>query len=291
MPKISPFLHFAADSAARLLKDICMVHDSDNLPCQRPASIAGRLAGRLAAPSFVIPAGVAENARFLANKVDEVGLCLFETRACLNYGPQDLPPDLASLPLRWHAHLPVDLPWPVKSSATHPARTTSALARQVLEKAAFLAPSCAVLHPPAGTPRRQRRLLAGFAHHWQKYCHVPLLLENVAHSDIWGLGQGFLQDHGLGLCLDVGHLLGYGQKNLLFSALPEQASLVHWSAPGDGDRHMPLTAFTGPQMQTAADLMARFSATAVHMAEIFRWKGLAESLPVLEALSPPNPAR
>ena len=65
-----------------------MPHDFDNQPFQRPAGIAGRLA----APSFVIPAGVAENARFLADKVDEVGLCLFETRACLSYGPQDLPP-------------------------------------------------------------------------------------------------------------------------------------------------------------------------------------------------------
>ena len=276
-----------------------MPQNFDTQPCQQPARpaerLAGRLAGRLAAPSFVIPAGVAENARFLAGKVDEVGLCLFETRACLNYGPQDLPPDLAALSLRWHAHLPVDLPWPQKSSATaqsaYPARTAATLARQVLEKAAFLEPRCAVLHPPKGSPLVQRRLLAGFAHHWKKHCHVPLLLENVAHSDIHGLGKGFLQDHGLGLCLDVGHLLGYGQKNLLFSTLPEQASLVHWSAPGDGDRHLPLTDFTGPQMQTAADLMARFCATAVHMAEIFNWKGLADSLPVLEAFAQPQPAR
>ena len=262
-------------------------HNSGDQPCLPPA----RLAGRLAAPSFVIPAGVGENARFLAGKVDEVGLCLFETRACLNYGPQDLPPDLAALPLRWHAHLPVDLPWPHKTGATHPARTAATLARKVLERAAFLGPRCAVLHPPTGTAQMQRRLLAGFAHHWQKYCHVPLLLENVGHSDIHSLGQGFLQDHGLGLCLDVGHLLGYGQKNLLFSPLPEQASLVHWSAPGDGDRHLPLTAFTEQQMQTAAGLMARFCATAVHMAEIFNWKGLACSLPVLDALTHPHPAR
>ena len=273
-----------------------MPQNSDNQPPLRPAAttgrLAGALAGRLAAPSFVIPAGVAENARFLAGKVDEVGLCLFETRACLNYGPQDLPPDLAALPLRWHAHLPVDLPWPQKSTATtHPARTAATLARQILVKAAFLDPRYAVLHPPKGSPLMQRRLLAGFAHHWKKHCHVPLLLENVAHSDIHGLGPGFLQDHGLGLCLDVGHLLGYGQKNLLFSALPEQATLVHWSAPGDGDRHLPLTALTAPQMQTATGLMARFANTATHMAEIFNWKGLACSLPVLDALLQPHLAR
>ena len=246
----------------------------------------GPLAGRLAAPSFVLPAGVAENARFLAGKVDEVGLCFFETQACLNYGPLDLPPDLAALPLRWHVHLPVDLPWPLgRSAAAHPARKAAQLALAVLGKATFLQPRCAVLHPPQGSPPVQRRLLAGFAHHWKNRCHVPLLLENVAHSDIACLGQAFLQDHGLGLCLDVGHLLGYGQENLLFSTLPEQASMTHWSAPGDGDRHLPLTAFTPGQMRTATALMRRFPATAVHMAEIFNWDRLAASLPVLHVLA------
>lgn len=257
-------------------------------PHLRPA----RFAGRLAAPSFVLPAGVAENARFLAGKVDEVGLCFFEAQSCLNYGPQDLPPDLETLPLRWHVHLPVDLPWPAsKSTAAYPARAAARLAHAVLGKAAFLQPRCAVLHPPQGSPQVQRRLLAGFAHHWKNCCDIPLLLENVAHSDITCLGQGFLQDHGLGLCLDVGHLLGYGQKNLLVSTLPEQATMTHWSAPGDGDRHLPLTAFTPGQAQTAVALMQRIPATAVHMVEIFNWNRLAASLPVLEALAQPHSGR
>ncbi|MDO5484253.1 MAG: hypothetical protein Q4F27_05035, partial [Desulfovibrionaceae bacterium] len=70
------------------------------------------LAGRLAAPSFVLPGTVAENAAFLAGKVDEVALCLFEAQACLAYTAADMPAALADLPLRWHVHLPVDLPWP-----------------------------------------------------------------------------------------------------------------------------------------------------------------------------------
>lgn len=262
-----------------------------NAEAPRAPSIPASFKGRLAAPSFVIPAGVADNAQFLAGKVDEVGLCFFETRACLNYGPRDLPPELASLPLRWHTHLPVDLPWPATHSAAHPARHVAHQALAVMEKASFLQPRCAVLHPPQGSPQRQRKLLAGFAHHWKNRSDVPLLLENVACSDVVGLGQGFLQDHGLGLCLDVGHLMGYGQENLLFSSLPEQATMIHWSAPGDGDRHLPLTAFTPLQEQTAAALMARFPATAVHMVEIFNWKGLTASLPVLEALAQAHHSR
>ena len=226
---------------------------------------------------------------FWAGKVDEVGLCFFEAQSCMDYGPQDLPPDLAALPLRWHVHLPVDLPWPAsKSAAAHPARRAAQLALSVLGKAAFLQPRCAVLHPPQGSPQVQRRLLAGFAHHWKNSCNTPLLLENVAHSDIACLELGFLLDHGLGLCLDVGHLLGYGQKNLLDSALPEQATMTHWSAPGDGDRHLPLAAFTPGQAQTAAVLMKRIPDSAVHLVEVFNWDLLAASLPVLEALAQPQ---
>lgn len=248
------------------------------------------LQGRIAAPSFVIPAGVAENARFLAGKVAEVGLCLFETAACLRYGPQDLPPDLALLPLRWHAHLPVDLPWPAKSgAAAHPSREAANAALAVLEKTAFLRPRRAVLHPPQGAPDAQRRLLEDFARHWRRETSVPLLLENVEHSDVLCLGQDFLAEQGIGFCLDVGHLLGYAQDNLLQSTLPEGAAMAHWSAPGERDQHLPLTALTPPQWRTAAALLARLPGNAAHMVEVFNWSGVARSLPVLAALAQRHP--
>ncbi|SDF14713.1 cobamide remodeling phosphodiesterase CbiR [Desulfovibrio legallii] len=243
------------------------------------------LAGRLAAPSFVLPGTVAANARFLAGKVDEVGLCFFEARACLAYGPADLPPALARLPLRWHVHLPVDLPWPARAAGAHPAAPCVALARAVAAKAAYLRPRLAVLHPPDGAPARQRRLLADFAALWQAGGGPPLLVENIDVCDPAALGRGFLPDHNLRLCLDVGHLLGYAQCRLLHSALPEEAELLHWSAPDGGDRHRPLTAFTPEEVRTAAGLMVRAPRTAVHLAEIFQWDGLAASLPVLAALA------
>jgi hypothetical protein len=111
------------------------------------------------------------------------------------------------------------------------------------------------------------------------------LLENLSCCDIVELGDGFLRDHGFGLCLDVGHLLGYGQKRLLSSALPETAELVHWSAPGTGDEHLPLTALTPGQLDTAAELAARFAGNPVHLAEVFHWPGVEASLPVLEQLT------
>lgn len=231
----------------------------------------------------MLPGTVAENARFLSRKIDEIGLCFFETRACLDYGETDLPSDLAGLPLRWHVHLPADLPWPAGRSDGAALAAASALA--VFRKAAFLRPRLAVLHPPEGSPARQRRLLKDFAARWQVANSAPLLLENIDCCDLARLGLNFLQEHGLGVCLDVGHLLGYAQRRLAASELPEQAALIHWSAPGTQDQHLPLTRFGPAEHAAAMEIMGRLPGTAVHLAEIFHWPGTAASLPVLAALA------
>ncbi|MDE7371399.1 MAG: sugar phosphate isomerase/epimerase, partial [Desulfovibrio sp.] len=225
---------------------------------------------KLAAPSFVLPGTVAENARFLAGRVEEVGLCCFETEGTLAYTETDLPPELAALPLRWHLHLPADLPWARGGS------TAAEVALAVLARVAYLAPHLAVLHPPTGMPVQEARaLLAAFAAAWHAAGAPPLLLENIRGCGLTELGCDFLDGEGLGVCLDVGHLLGYVQGRLLASELPERARLVHWSAPGAApgeDRHLPLPAFTRAQRAVALGLLRRFSPEAVHLAEVFHWE-------------------
>ncbi len=258
------------------------VHKHNDITAMLPKSV---LAGRLAAPSFVLPAPIAVNAQFLSEKVDEVGLCLFETQTCLAYGQDDLPQALSVLPLRWHAHLPLDLLWPEHIRHTsHPARTAAHASLAILKKITFLRPRYAILHPPDGPIYWQRRLLADFLYFWHDATQLPLLLENTAHCDILSLGNSFLHDTGVGLCLDVGHLLGYDQRCLFTSDLPEQAALLHWSAPGNHDRHLPLTAMTASQQRTAATLAARVPRTATHMIEVFNWNGYLASLPLLAQL-------
>ena len=236
---------------------------------------------RLAAPSFVLPAAVAENARFLAGRVEEVGLCCFETAACLAYTEADLPPELAQLPLRWHLHLPVDLPWAEGGEAA------AGAALAVLGRVAYLAPHLAVLHPPTDMPPdAARTALAAFARRWQAGGAPPLLLENIRGCQLTELGTAFLEGEGLGVCLDVGHLLGYAQGELLASGLPGRACLIHWSAPGahpGKDRHLPLPALTAGQRAVAEELLRRISPEAVHLLEVFDWPGVEASRRWLEA--------
>lgn len=230
---------------------------------------------RMAAPSCVIPGTVAENARFLAGRVQEAALCCFETAGTLAYTNKDLSTHPERLPLGWHLHLPLDLPWARGGEAA----ADAALA--VWHKVYRFLPKFAVLHPPRDRPvEAARRSIAAFAARWRSR-GPALLLENIRGCQLTELGQDFLDGEGLRICLDVGHLLGYDQRELLASKLPERARLIHWSAPGPGeghDRHLPLTALTEGQKATVLGLLPRLDREALHLMEVFAWPGVEASM-------------
>lgn len=235
----------------------------------------------IAAPSCLVRGTVADNARLLARtlagQVSEVGLCFFEAQSCLAYTEADLPPDLATLPLQWHVHLPVDLPWHQGGAAA------AALALALMDTITWLAPRMAVLHPPDGRPEAKGALLYDFARAWRMSCDVPVLLENICANPLTDLPPESIALYNI--CLDVGHMLGYAQYDLPRRAdLMSRVTLLHWSAPGAagaGDQHLPLTAFTKAQVHAATQALARVPANATHMIEVFSLSGVQASIPVL----------
>ncbi len=261
-----------------------------------------------AAPSFVLPASVAENAQFLAHKVQEVGLCFFETKACLAYTEQDLPVSLQALPLRWHVHLPVDLVWSRRQGGgAHAAK----MALAVLAKAVFLRPRMAVLHPPVFEEDilAQETLLREFLETWCAHTSVPILLENIRFAPLYDLNSALFnateltalrskQVHkgrkkantlqAFGICLDVAHMLTFGQEAMLERHdLLSKVQLVHWSAPGalaGQDKHKPLTQLTAEQRNVLQKLVPLLPASATHMIEIFHWQGVCDSVHFLRAI-------
>ncbi len=261
-----------------------------------------------AAPSFVIPADVAENAAFLAHKVQEVGLCFFEARSCLMYTEKELPQSLRALPLQWHVHLPVDFDWSPRQKGGIGAAN---MALKLWEKVAFLRPRYAVLHPPTFVQDATALhvLLQDFLHTWHKHCSAPLLLENIEHGDVQQLSAelfglpvqnnetrgGKNASHNVsrnaphnisrayGICLDVGHMLAFGQEGILQRPdLLRKVQLVHWSAPGKRDEHLPLPHFTTEQKALVKLLAQRLPAKAQHMIEVFSWQGICESVDFLQ---------
>jgi len=222
----------------------------------------------LAAPSFVIPAGAAENARFLADHFDEIGLLFFETEACLKYTDDDLPPDLAQLPVSWHVHLPLDLPWQAGIEAVW-----DALAR-LTAKAAHLSPRAWVLHPPT-----EPGLLTELASRFRQIGIHPakVLLENVEESDLTAVWDE-ARSCGYSTCLDLGHIIAYGQHSVLdLPGLWQSVEMLHIYAPGKGGRHTSLANLDKNGQELLRACVRAFNGRAVTM-EVFEEKGIFESV-------------
>lgn len=234
-----------------------------------------------------MPGSMAENARFLAGKVAEVGLCCFEAAPSAAMSEAELPAGLADLPLTWHVHLPTDLP---AASGGDAARA----ALRVWERAAFLRPRLGVLHlpPPATGPDGPsgETWLRDFLRVWRGAGLDPALLalENVRDASPLAYKDA-LPGLGTSLCLDMGHAMAYGQEDVLGAEeLMARVAVAHWSAPGtpgrEGepvDRHLPLTAWTPEQRRTADKAARLLPPGATHLVEVFRWDGVSQSWPVL----------
>lgn len=231
----------------------------------------------LAAPSWVMSGTLVENCCFLAGKVDEVGLLFLETEACLAYTEQDLPDELASLPLTWHVHLPVDLIWDGDRAVE--------TCLELMDKAAFLGAERAVLHPPATSLPHTEKLLAAFAAHWAGAGRAAgcVLLENTVQQNLLELA-GCIEGCGFQTCLDLGHMLAYKQKDISeFLPLAARAGMVHLNslAEPDSGRHGPLADLDAAGRACAQRLCSAVPRNAVIMVELFSWNDIVASLPLV----------
>ncbi|QGY40159.1 hypothetical protein GM415_08465 [Pseudodesulfovibrio cashew] len=225
----------------------------------------------VAAPSFVIPAGVAENSRHLAERYEEIGLLFFETESCLAYTGDDLPPDLAKLPVSWHVHMPLDLPWRDGLDAAW-----SKLAGLVA-KASYLSPRCWVLHPPT-----EPDMLVPLAARFREAGIDPadVLLENVEESDLAALWPE-AREGGYSTCLDLGHILAYGQHPVLeLDGLWDTVRMLHVYAPGPGGKHLGLACLDPEGWTLLRAMLAAFKGDAVTL-EVFDDRALALSVDLL----------
>jgi hypothetical protein len=244
----------------------------------------------LAAPSWVMPGTMLENVRFMApypDKVQEIALCCFASTSVHFSELQEIAAEFFSLPFSFHVHLPVDLPWQDLDAAC---TLVTGITRQCTSAGQAVR---AVLHPPTG-PGAGRQVEA-VAAAWREagFSCRDLLLENIAGVDLAEF-RPLLEAFGLSVCLDVGHMLAFGQEALLdMPELMRRVRLLHLHAPGPDparpDRHRPLTELRPEQAGLAATALTRTPPEAVAELEVFNWQGYLDSLPVLDALLRPLP--
>jgi hypothetical protein len=222
----------------------------------------------LAAPSAVLPAGLAENSTFLADYFPEIAVLFFETEACLAYTDRDLPAHLADLPCSWHVHMPLDLPWRAGF------QTAWQKIDGLLDKIALVSPRAYVLHPP-DEPGMLPRLAARLRD--KGVDPARFLIENVGGCSLTPMWDEIVED-GFSACLDIGHIQAYGQRDVLqLPGLWERVRMLHVYGAERDRRHWPLNELDPVGQVLLRTMLERASDFTVTL-EVFRRTELFDSL-------------
>ncbi len=252
---------------------------------------------RLGATSYIIPADLLANAAYLADKVQDVELVLFD----LDDGQSNLPSASQAAGLRklalerglsFTVHLPLDLRMAQDGSPRHPSLDK---ARRVIDCTRVLEPWAYVAHLdgrsvlPAGTTPADRL-------RWQDHSVQALQLVGEWIGDLQKLALENLEGYPLAFhaeilariavsqTVDIGHLWldGYDPLAYLRAALP-RTRVIHIHGIAERD-HSSLT--YAPRASLAAVLaeLERCNYSGVLTLEIFSEQDLLSSLQVLQDL-------
>jgi len=255
-------------------------------------SLKNRFPFRLGTTSYVIPADLRTNVAFLADKVDDIELVLFESDEITNL------PDAATIKalqetaerhdLTYTVHLPLDA-WLGHEDASIRQQSVDKCLR-VIERTSGLAPFAYVLHFHGDQQGKIPSL------DMMRWCEghrrsVERLIQAVPSENVcvelldypYDLIEDIVHDYGLSICLDMGHLLYYGHspEEHLDRYLP-QTRVLHIHGIEEGQDHHSLAFLPSRLLSAVMDRLSDGAKNSrVLTMEIFDEKAFNESLNVL----------
>jgi sugar phosphate isomerase/epimerase len=252
---------------------------------------------RLGTTSYIVPDDILPNARYLAGKVRDIELILFE----VDDGPNNLPSpevihELSTIAqandLTYTVHLPLDL----KLGEDGSARDLSLIkAKRVIDCTCGLDPWAYVLHLDGKAVRTSTD--AALIKRWQDrsvraleivsaWAGSPdkLAVENLETYPLDFI-QPVLDRIPVSRCVDVGHLWldGHDPIPYLQEALP-RTRVVHIHGVAERD-HRSLAFMPQEQLRAVFDELRRLAYSGVLTLEIFSEEDFLSSLEVLENLT------
>ncbi len=250
---------------------------------------------RLGTTSYIIPADILPNLHYLAGKVQDVELVLFE----VDDGPNNLPTpaqvdEMNALArehgLTYTVHLPLDLRLADDGSLRH---ISLEKARRVIECTRPLNPWAYVLHLD-GKAVRANPSPADYTR-WLEQAETSLRqvgawaggLENLAVENLEGYPLDFYEPVfervSVSRCVDVGHLWldGHDPLPYLRRALP-RVRVIHIHGLAERD-HRSLAFAVPGQLRAVLDELIHAEYDGVFTVEVFSQEDFLSSLEALEA--------
>lgn len=250
-------------------------------------SYKGRFPFTLATTSFIYPEDYVPNVRRLGPYVDEIELLCYESAHLPARGTID---ELARLSgecgVTYNVHLPTDLSIDHRDGS-HREQAVDAVLR-TFERTAPLSPTTCTLHIPCdGHP-----LPADDSERWRDRVQVGLgkILEagvgpGLISVETLDYPLGTLKDligaFGLGVCLDVGHLILHGRDVAkTFAEFEAETTILHLHGVRDGKDHLGLDCLPHDQGAPLTRILPTFK--GVVSLEVFSFNHLSASLNWME---------
>ena len=247
---------------------------------------------RVAAPSFIYPAGYVANAKKLAPLLDEIELLLFES------APESLPTrrqidELTAIArdtgISYNVHLPldIDLSLPDKSRRDH----SVSLLADIIDHVKPLAPTTHTLHlickersdDPSSVNRWQELAAEGLSTLLRRIS-IPardISVETLDYPPIWL--KPFIDNYGVSVCLDIGHVIRYGYNlEETWQTFSQRTTIIHLHGVVEGKDHRALDRLHKKHWDTTARILGQFRESL--SLEVFSPERLIRSLSFLPEL-------
>lgn len=260
-------------------------------------SLKGAFPFRLGTTSYIVPDDILPNADFLKGTVDDIELLLFESDEISNLPAPETILRLASIAqdngLTYTVHLPLDID-PASEDPQTRARSVAKCLRIIrltmpLDPFAYIlhlyAPGAANFSPNEGRAWRSR--VGDTVAALLRESAVPPLLFCVETLDFdFALAAPVVDEHGLSICLDIGHLwlCGFSVEDNLDRYLA-RTRVVHLHGVRNGKDHLDLSVLDPTRLGAVISAIAADrTAPRVLTLEIFSEPDLAHSLRALDAV-------
>ncbi len=257
-------------------------------------SLKGRFPFRLGTVSYILPEDILPNVRYLADRIDDIELVLFESDEISNIPDKAAIAGLASIAgekdLTYTVHLPLD----VFLGAREEKRRTASVEKclRVIERTLPLEPFSYILHfhgdrrgasPSPDIPlwKAQHRLSL---ERLLKAVPGPMLaVETLDYP--FRLVEDIVAEFGLSVCLDAGHiwLNGYDLEEAI-ERYADRIRVIHLHGVEGGVDHKDISSLSESQIGSVIAAAEAGEAERVLTLEMFSEAELEKSLQILRRL-------
>ncbi|CAN2042296.1 TIM barrel protein [Candidatus Magnetomoraceae bacterium gMMP-15] len=246
----------------------------------------------LSCPSYIYPDFILPNVKILSLYLDEIELLFFESKASSMPSKTEIK-ELASIAkdneLSYNIHLPYDifLGNPDKAARLYAVETV----KRVMDLTDFLDPSTFTLHLEYGKPKNNNK--AAYKETWLKNTRKSLKqiinagvsaqtisIETLSYPFEWV--EPVINDLEFSVCLDLGHLILYGNDDIesYFEKYQDKTVIIHLHGVENGKDHLSLDKMDSNILNTIIKFLKSFK--GVVSLEVFSFENLKASLKCLD---------